>query len=69
MRNKDKRLNIVMREKRLFISIGIRNSPILGTLLHAIGKASSTKLIHPIDIAGSTALPNVNLSPKNRNIS
>ena len=46
-----------MWEKILFISIGIRNSPILGTLLHPSDKGSSTKLIHPVDTTSSTAFP------------
>ena len=51
--------SLLWQKKRLFISIDIRKSPMLGGLRHPINKAGSTTSFSPED-----AFPNVSLSPK-----
>ena len=54
-----KALNIFMREKRLFVSIGIQKSSVLASLRHPIDKAGSTT-----SFSSEDAFPSVGLSAK-----
>ena len=56
---KIKALNILLWEKRLFVLIDIRKSPMLGSLRHPIDKAGLTSLFNSEDVFFS-----VNLSAK-----